>query len=201
MITLDAKRAADELRFRLRMDGHEYETDMTEEGYKTQIGTRFVLLSDDKMTLVHQRAAGEIWSLHGRVDIDIPRAANWITGGANTRPNLGVVETDRMTLYLDAREHIKDRMDALHAEKMKIEEAIEALMYCGRVQYQKVTATSGRVYGVNYSDRVGETVTREGKTFIRCNAPPAMLDHLIKVTEKKTVSIVEYPSERKEAGQ
>lgn len=97
---------------------------------------------------------------------------------------------DLITL-LEAYEAIKDRMDGLQAERNALREEIQTHLAGNNISYTEVPVPSGRAYKVSLSSRIMETVTREGKSFIKVHATPELLESLIRINERETLAIRE----------
>jgi hypothetical protein len=92
---------------------------------------------------------------------------------------------------LEKYESLKDKMDALQAERNVLREDISEKMVERDLEYSEVPVPSGRAYRVSLTSRMVETVTREGKSFIKVHATPELLESLIKSSERETLAIRE----------
>lgn len=101
------------------------------------------------------------------------------------------IPDEALIRLMEAYETLKDRMDALQAERNMLREEIQSHMGEKGIKFSEIPVPSGRAYKVSLSSRIIETVTREGKTFIKVNAAPALLESLIKVSERDTLAIRE----------
>ncbi len=102
-----------------------------------------------------------------------------------------VVPDEAFIKLLESYEVLKDKMDALQAERNVLREDIQTHMMEHDVGYSEVPVPSGRAYKVSVSNRIMETVTREGKSFIKVHATPELLDSLLRTTERDTLAIRE----------
>jgi hypothetical protein len=98
---------------------------------------------------------------------------------------------EKLIKLLESYEILKDRMDALQAERNVMREEIQSHMAEAEIGYSEVPVPTGRAYKVSLSNRIMETVTREGKSFIKVHATPELLDSLIRTTERETLAIRE----------
>jgi len=92
---------------------------------------------------------------------------------------------------LESYEILKDKIDGLQAERNVLREAIQDNMLESKIEYTEVPVPTGRAYKVSLSNRIIETVTREGKSFIKVHSTPELLDSLIKSNERETLAIRE----------
>jgi len=102
-----------------------------------------------------------------------------------------VLGDDQLRELMEAYEGLKDKMDAMQAERNALREQISGHMQKKGFDYTEVPVSSGRAYKVSWTNRIFETVTREGKSFIKVHATPELLDSLIKTAERETLAIRE----------
>ena len=108
--------------------------------------------------------------------------------GETTDP---AIPDEKLIKLLESYEVLKDRMDALQAERNVLREEIQMHAVENDIGYTEVPVPTGRAYKVSISNRIMETVTKEGKSFIKVHATPELLDSLIKTTERETLTIRE----------
>lgn len=106
---------------------------------------------------------------------------------------------EKLRELLNIYESLKDQMDALQAQKQVLRDRITETMYEGDVRDTEVPMKSGRAFKVTLTARIIETVTREGKSFIKVHATPELLDSLIKTSEKDVLGIRELTGVPKQA--
>jgi len=102
-----------------------------------------------------------------------------------------VIADDELRKLMEEYEVLKDKMDSMQAERNVLREQISGHLQDHSIEYTEVPVPSGRAYKVSLSTRIIETVTREGKSFIKVHATPELLESLVKSVERETLAIRE----------